>query len=75
MRKLTTVALIVVSLSLAASSASFAATQPSPKTKSTATREDQTPRDVIDRVLKFIKAHLPSLQPTDAAPLPTIPTP
>lgn len=76
MRKLTTIVAFVLTLSIVAPVTTFAANAPSPKTKSTNVREDSGPRDpdLITRVLKFIKAHLP-VHSMDDAPLPTIPNP
>lgn len=75
MRKLTTVAALVLSLSLAAPAVTLAASTHAPKTRSSTVREDQGPRnpDLISRVILFIKAHLPLHSSNDASPI--IPTP
>jgi hypothetical protein len=74
MRKLTTIAALVLALSLAIPSVTFAATPQSPKTKSSTVREDEGPRqDFLARVWKYIKSHLPIGSNDDASPI--IPTP
>ena len=75
MRKLTTIIAFVLTLSIVAPVSTFAANAPSPKTKTTTVRDDQ-PRDpdLISRIIRYIKAHLP-VHSMDDAPLPTIPNP
>jgi len=76
MRKLTTIVAFVLTLSIAAPVATYAANPSSPKTKSSTVREDRGSRDQdpISRFIQFIKAHLP-INSNDDAPLPTIPNP
>ena len=72
MRKLTTIAALVLSLSLTAPAATYASTSIS--TKSVAVqRDDPRDRDLISRVVRFILKQL-HLAPTDSSS-PIIPVP
>ncbi len=76
MRRLTTLVAFVLALSVAAPAVTYAANPSSPKTKSSTVRESEGPRDpdLMSRIIRFIKSHLPT-HSTDDAPLPTIPNP
>ena len=75
MRKLTAVIALAFALTLSVPSATFAAGNTAPKTRSSNVREDNGPRDgdLIGRVIHFIMLHLHLTPNDDTSPIIPVP--